>query len=63
MDDATPIECGECEATVRLFRVPAGDLQLVCDCEGRGIEVTDAVGESALFDPFSGHWTDIDRGR
>lgn len=36
--------------------------QLVCGCETHSIDATGAIGDNNLFDPFSGHWSDLEVG-
>ena len=59
-NDETPVACAACSEHVELVRRSSKGLFLTCGCSGRGIDVTDDVGTSTLFDPFSGHWSSLD---
>lgn len=57
MADSHQVVCSECKSGVVLERRPTDGLYLVCECGGRSVNVDEAVSDSALFEPFSGHWS------
>lgn len=56
------ITCSDCESTPKLYETPFGDDDYVirCECESRGIDVSECLHGNALLDALSGKWSDLD---
>jgi len=56
------IECSECESVPQLYETPYGDSDYIvsCECDGRGIDVSDEINGNVLLDALSGQWSNLD---
>ena len=56
------IKCNDCGSTPDLYETPFGDADYVleCDCESRGIDISECVRGNALLDALSGKWSSLD---
>lgn len=63
MTDEIPVACADCDTQPVLVETPYSDVQdyaVVCECDLRGIDVSECVNDNNLVVPPTGKWCNID---
>jgi hypothetical protein len=61
--DSKPITCQDCDEQPVLYETPYldnTDYVVACDCDMRGVDVSDTINGNSLVHPLSGRWSNID---